>query len=316
MRIGFSILLILLAPFCMGDFAGSGGGTPNDTIPPPNGAPDAPTLAEQIREAVVDRAIFRREARNHVRTLARQHRARNSIKPRRVVRPPEAGDWFDSFELAIDTSYASVSDGQIGGSGHEGETTITLFSNIGDKIQLSLAHSISRIDIGGATPLEESANNTTLMASYLLTENLTIGGFLSFTRTDIEDQEADDVWGAGLLASYAREIKGFDVGLTGTIASLNDNSSLADIWDDKDSVAGAIFDVSRSLSDAVSATVFTGVYTSLDNDTEQDATFWSLGADINYAPNDTMAVGIGYERTLDLDDFQDHRVNASISVNW
>jgi hypothetical protein len=316
MRLGFCLLLILLVPMSLGEFATGGGGEPDTTSGPPSSAPDAPSLLEQIREEVVERTIFRREARNHVRTLARQHRARQSIRPRRVQPAVEAGDWFESLELAIDTNYASVHDGQIGGSGHEGETTLTLTGNIGDALQLSLAHSVSRVDIGGTTPLEQNGHNTTLMASYLVTENLTLGAFVSFTQTDIEEQDVDDVWGAGLLASYAREIKGFDVGLTGTIASLTDNSSLADLFDSKDSVAGAIFDVSRSLSDALSATVYTGMYTALHNVTEQDQTFWSLGAELNYAPNDTMAIGLGYERTLDLESFQDHRVNASIAVNW
>jgi hypothetical protein len=220
------------------------------------------------------------------------------------------------MELAIDTNYASVHDGQLDGSGHEGQTTFTLTANIGDAWQLALSHSLSRVKIGGVTPLEENANNTTLMMSYLATQNLTLGAFASFTQTDIEEQDVDDVWGAGLLASYGTQIKGFDVGVTGTIASLTDNSSLGDIFDPQDAIAATLFDVSRSFSDAFSATVFSGFYTSLHNTTEQDQTFWTVGADVTYAPNDVMAVGVGYERTLDLENFQDHRINASIAVNW
>jgi hypothetical protein len=311
------LLIALLSPQAWADFGlGDSGLDPDFTLSPPNNAPTPPELLAALREEVVERAIFRREARYHVRTLARHHRSRDGIRPPRIQPPTEAGDWFESLELAIDTNYASVHDGQLGGSGHEGQTTFTLTANIGDEWQLSLSHALSRVDIGGATPLEENANNTTLMVSYLATEKLTLGAFVSFTQTDIEEQDVDDVWGAGLLASYGTQIKGFDVGVTGTLASLNDNDSLADIFDSQDAVGAVLFDVSRSLSDSVSATVFAGLYSALNNKTESDQTFWTTGADITYAPNDVMAVGLGYERTLDLENFQDHRINASIAVNW
>ena len=319
-RLCIAFLFALLAPLSWGDFSGGGGGGGE-----PNSTPSPPALLDEnedvvmiwsLKAEVVERGIFRREARYHVRTLARSHRNRDGIRHRRVQPEIEAGDWLESMELAIDSNYASVHDGQLGGSGHEGETTFTLSTNIGDAWQLALSYSLSRVDIGGAVPLEANANNSTLMVTYLATEKLTVGGFVSFTQTDIEEQDVDDVWGAGLLASYATQVKGFDVGVTGTIASLADNSSLGDIYDPQDAIAATLFDVSRSLTDALSATVFTGFYSSLHNTTEFDQTFWTFGADLNYAPNDVIVVGVGYERTLDLENFQDHRINASIAVNW
>jgi hypothetical protein len=236
-----------------------------------------------------------------------------------------AGDWFDEIELALDSSIAWVRDDQARGSGRDIEIDLSLIGRIGQQLELGLSASRSRYAIGGPTSLEYHSQGLDLFGQFHASEHLSFGLFVNTTYIDIEDRavvlpalatpiqlgDSYTRWGLGASATLAGELAGLQLGWTSSIAS-TENTSLADAFDQKNSVWVNLFDLTHFWSDSLSTTLHATSFHAIKNTSTADGRFWFVGASANWAINDRVSLEAGYEKTLALRDFREDRVILSL----
>ncbi|MFT5126558.1 MAG: hypothetical protein ACI8W8_000152 [Rhodothermales bacterium] len=284
-------------------------------------------LTAQAMDAVVGAVVstVRDENRQTILRNAGILSGRTRTVP--IVSAPvaQAGDWFDSVEMALDTSISWVRDDQAQGSGRDVGIDLALIGRIGDQLELGVSGTRSRYAIGGPTGLEYHSQGIDIFGQFHATDHLSLGIFANNTHVDIEDSEVflpslgtsiglgDSYtrWGLGASATVSGDAAGIELGWTTSVASTN-NSSLAKAFDHQNSVWVNLFDATKFWNDSLSTTLHATNFHAIKNVTDEDGRFWFVGARANLAVNDRVSIEAGYEKTLGLKDFREDRVTLSL----
>jgi hypothetical protein len=270
------------------------------------------SLAEYTTSFIVTQGGTDRLARSY-RTLMRS--ARN--------RPSTAGP-MDDLSLSFDYSFASVDDDILDGSGHDQSGTIMLSSWIGDDLMVALGFTRSLYEIDAAD-WDQTTDSFDLLVSYQLLSKLNIGAFLSFTRSDIEDQMVNgttiegtslDRWGGGIMAFTDIDFGAFaNLGLTGTLASMN-KDTIEDLGDDEDTAGIVLLDLAMFPTDNLTITPFAAYFALLDREGGADGSYVAYGIDMEWRASTSSYLRIGYETTASDNDHQENRLNLGMTIEF
>ena len=211
-------------------------------------------------------------------------------------------------ELSLDYSYLSTSfdDDLVGGSGDVEEHRIALTSQLNEDTSLSLSYSNIAYSYTGSSPdFETMAHGLEFFAHHNLTEHFGVGGFVFYQDVDVENSNGNTyTYGGGILVTTDHDL-GFAYLSTATTLSQVDFDT------DDDTVVVLIADLSKPLNDTLEVGVFVG-YTDSLHDHELDTAYWSVGTDLNWIYKD-YTFTLGYETTLELDDYEDDSVLVNVS---
>lgn len=279
----------------------------------------------QLIDALVQNAQQSTTEQITTRNLNNIRRA-NYSPPQTKAPGAAAGEFFTDLSLSTGFSFASFHDGAAGGSGHDSANSFFLSGTFADEVQFGLGVSYSEYKIGGGVDLRRRTVVYDFYANHDVTDNLTVGLFLNQSQIDVEDAIIDipiigeqnlaqnvDRLGAGVLVSTFAEIKDVNVGITTTVSSSN-KISVERLLDNEDAAWATMVDAQKYWTDQFSTVAYATFYTELDNeDEDSDGTFWIVGAEASYAPNDWMDVSLGFERTLKYHRFKDNRLNANVN---
>jgi hypothetical protein len=284
-------------------------------------------LTAQTMEAVVGAVVSTVRDENRQTVLRNTGILSGRTRTVPVVSAPvaQAGGWFDSLEMAFDSSVAWVRDDHAQGSGRDVELNLALIGRIGTQLEIGISGTRSRYAIGGPTNLEYHSQGLDIFGQFHATDNLSLGLFANSTHVDIEDREVvlpsldtpirlgDSYtrWGLGASATLSGQVSGIELGWTSSVASIN-NSSLARAFDHQNSIWVNLFDATHFWNDSLSTTLHATNFHSIKNTTDEDGEFWFVGASANYAINDRVSIEAGYEKTLGLQAFREDRVQLSL----
>jgi hypothetical protein len=259
------------------------------------------------------------------RNFAIRGTTRSAAQPVRAFIPATSrvayAGGFSDVSLQGTFSYADIDD-DLAGDGYDMESGMSVSGWLNDKIELGLSVTHTHYDLDGPTDLERNTDTVDVYATWCITDRFSVGAFVNHSHTDIEDslivdpllgpiQLADTYsrWGAGVSTTLSTEAVGFDWGVTTSIAS-TDNRALDDVFDHNNCAWVTLFDMQKSWSDSLSTMFYATYYTTVTDVTPHDTSFWMVGGELSYALTDTVSIGFGYEKTLGLDDFSDHRFSA------
>ena len=232
-----------------------------------------------------------------------------SVVRRGDTNPDDAVSSAGLFEeLSLDYSYLSTrfDDDLVGGSGDVEEHRIALTSQLNEDTSLSLSYSNIAYSYTTSSPdFETMAHGLEFFGHHNLTEHFGIGGFVFYQDVDIENLNGNTyTYGGGVVVTTDHDL-GFAYLSTATTLSQVDFDS------DDDTVVVLIADLSKPLNDRLEVGLFVGYTDSLHNH-ELDTAYWSVGTDLNWMYKD-YTFTIGYETTLELDDYEDDSVLVNVS---
>ena len=211
-------------------------------------------------------------------------------------------------DLNLDYSYlrTSFDDDLIGGSGDVDEHRIALTGQLNEDTTLSLSYSNISYSYTGPSPdYETTAHGLEFFGHYNLNDNFGIGGFVFYQDVDVENSNGNTyTYGGGILVTTDHDL-GFAYLSTATTLSQVDFDT------DDDTVIVLLADLSRPLSDSLDAGVFVGYTDSLQSH-DIDTAYWSVGTALNWMYKDFVFT-LGYEKTLELDDYEDDSVLVGIN---
>ncbi len=157
-----------------------------------------------------------------------------------------------------------------------------------------------------------------------------MGVFYQYSMIDVEDTQVPDParpgrfislgdsfdrHASGVLAAYRHPLEHVTIGVTTTVASFNKQTP-GDFFNNRDSAWVTVADVQHNFTDNFAVDVYGTFYTLLDNETNIDGTYWIVGADAAYKITENWMISIGYEKTLEYDNYRDNRLNATIAYTW
>lgn len=241
----------------------------------------------------------------------------------------EAGDVFQDVTFSVQGSRASVDDDLLGGSGHDTEAGLLLSARVGENVDVSLGIAQDWYEIDAAD-WDESVVNYDLIMSYRVLENCSVGLFLNFSQTDVEDQKIGggtvagyyrDRWGGGLLASYNMDLaSNLNWGVTGALTSMN-KKSIGRFFDNEDSAGLLLTDLNVAMTDAISADFYVSYFGLLDRETGGstavgDGSYYTMGVDLGVRTGKNSELSIGYGTTAADNDHQEDRLNLAFTVEF
>ncbi len=243
--------------------------------------------------------------------------------------PGQAGSFISNLQLSTDYSIATFHDNTLDGSGQQTTTDAFLSGQLGRHWVFGLGVIHNTYRVGGPSDLLQTNNTVNFFLNYRVGCGLTLGAFLDYNITDIEDSLIRDPangllvslgddfarWGGGLLASYDLELLGFNFGATTTVASMNKKSP-RDFFDNEDTAWATVFSVQRNLTESLSLAAHTTFYTLLDNQAPLDGAFWYVGGDVNYACGSHHSVGFGYETPWGYSSYSEHRFSFNYTFTF
>lgn len=243
-------------------------------------------------------------------------------------RGPMAGPALEALQLSLEVSYASFTDDAAGGSGDDSEGALYVTGDFGSRLQLAVGATHNYYELG-VLDLERQTRSLDFFVNYSILEWLAVGCFLNYSQTDIESNQIQlpgiggtvdlgdqfDRWAGGISASLSHRIKNCELGLTTSLSSSN-KQGFEDLFESKDTAFATLADVHTQWTDRFATNVFATFYTLVQDEEDVETSFWLVGTDLSFSPNDRWTFSVGYEATLEYTDYEENRVNASVSYTW
>ncbi len=289
------------------------GGTGGPELPaPPEGQSDAARL-DAIRQGAYSRQItsLRRLTSRIVRGTARFWRAGN----RRLV---QAGPEFRLTDIAADVSYGVVKHMNVTTTGEDAEgylreTVIGAGWELGDMVSGGFELTNSRTYVRGPNGWETEATGGDAYLTLELNESFTIGAFGTAEQIDIEDFNDNGFRYTG-GATVTGQLRVGDTNLAASIVLAGTSEDVT--RREYDTLFCSLLDAETSWSEKLSTSVFLYGSDSLRQDMPGDRSFWTAGADVDYAATERLSVTFGYEKTLAIKDFREDRLHLTLTWSW
>jgi hypothetical protein len=237
---------------------------------------------------------------------------------------PSAGELTD---LRLDGDYtgAAFTDNVLGGTGIQTAMGATLTGMFRERYLVGIGVNQNNYRLYGPLDLMIHTQSLTLFTLYQVTQDFSFGGFLDYSQTDIEDSLVNvggttvnladqfDRYGGGFIASYVQTFGEWDWGITSTIASMNKKSPHK-LWDNEDTTWATMVETSHPITERLLFSLHTTYLQALDNETAADGSFWYLGSDLFYNVSDKMTVGMGLEKPLAYENYdEEFRLNMTLT---
>jgi hypothetical protein len=238
-----------------------------------------------------------------------------------------AGGFLEDSQFSLDTSWARFDDDAADGDGDDYEYGFTYSGYIGDRWNLGISARRNVYELSGPFDLDRKTHSLDFFTSYDFTDWFSLGWYLNYGHTDIDGSVAvplvgtisiDDSysrWASGLTASFSKAVNDqMQFGLTTSVSS-NNKDDLENIFDSNDSSWATLIDCYSQWTDNFSTSVYGTFYNVLEmeDDIGVDRSFWFVGVDATYYFNDQWSVNVGYETMLGYKDYDEDRVNLSIT---
>ena len=238
----------------------------------------------------------------------------------------QGADFFSNPQLDYHYSHAWVDDNLFQGDARNSTHTFSLSGDIGDSmfVGLTLENDLYEADTS-LVSFDQQTNTGTLYWGVTANDQWSFALFYSLSQVDIERgnifgstlaQQGSKMAG-GAIASFNTDLSdNMNFGLTASVASLN-KSSVKDIFDDENTQAIVIGDLTIALNDEWSIAPFASAVTLLDRDPgAPDGAYGSVGCDSYWTISESWSAKLGYERLVADDSRDENRLNLGASYRF
>ena len=112
----------------------------------------------------------------------------------------------------------------------------------------------------------------------------------------------------GVMTSFHTEIGSADVGITPILTGTSTDT-------DEETTLLCMVDAALAGTDMLSVWPY-AIWTQALSSTDQDSSFVNVGLEVRWAITDQLECSLGYERTIKLDDYEDHKGMASVIYQY
>ncbi|NOY81293.1 MAG: hypothetical protein GXP31_09845 [Kiritimatiellaeota bacterium] len=308
-----SILIVAFGGTAAAQNHGYPSGGTGPTVPDPPAAESNAARLDAIRQTAYSRQItsLRRLTSRIVRGTARFSRAGN----RRLV---QAGPDFRLTDVAADVSYGVLKHMNVTATGEDAEgyvreTVVGIGWELGEAVGGGFELTNSRTYVRGPNGWETEATGGDAYLTLELNEIFTIGAFGTAEQIDVEGFNDN-----GFRYTGAATVTGqFQLGDTNLAASVVLAGTSEDVTRrEYDTLLCSLLDAETKWSEKISTSVFVYGSDSLRQDMPGDRSFWTVGADVDYAATDRWGLTFGYEKALAIKDFREDRLHLTLTYSW
>lgn len=239
------------------------------------------------------------------------------IDGRQVRQSDTNQDHWAPWAFTLESSYGSIDDDSLGKGAEAFDVTLSGSTVYRERLHIDIqaGHEYWRWD---QDAFRYRGNFVLLSGLYEPVDDFYFGPFVEVAqgRLDVENGGIDTVdydtfLAAGLLAIQQWQVGNLQLGLTGTLASMNKQNP-SELLRKEDTALAALFDATYPLGERTDITGYVYYYSLLDNPRTTDAHYWLFGTELSRQLTQRMSVGIGYTTTAGNADYTDHRLLARV----
>lgn len=236
---------------------------------------------------------------------------------------------FMSFDLALDNTIIYGSDEVLFGDTFDNETSLFITGYTAGGWMMGLGLSVDVLSVDGDIDMNQTSYAVDMFAAYNVWKGLTLGGFVSYIYSDLENKsftlnggpgqvggETHRI-GGGILASYQCQWREYTFNTTTSLASMN-NVTFTDVWDTEYTSWNNLLSVYRPLTDKLGAEVYGSYVRLLDSPSlnRRDTEIVNLGGELSYQVNADWTLRAGYERSFLYSGYENHMFNVGVLYAW
>ena len=236
---------------------------------------------------------------------------------------------FMSFDVAVDNTMIYSNDEVLFGSTFDNETSIYITGYTPGGWIVGAGFSLDIMSVKGDIDMEQASYAFDLYAAYNVWRGLTLGAFVSYIYSDLEDttfklngatgQLGGDTHrvGGGILASYQCNWQAYTFTTTTSLSSMN-NVTFTEVWDTEYTSWNTMLSVYRPLTEKLGAELYGSYIRLLDSPSlnQRDEEIVNLGGELSYQVNADWTVRLGYERSFLYSGYEDHLFNFGVVYAW
>lgn len=240
-----------------------------------------------------------------------------------------AGEWGDLRDLTLqfDTAVSYQHDEVLLGTAVDLNNSIFLTGTLDADWLVGMGLTLNSHVVDGKVNLEQTSFAYDVFAQYAVTEHLSLGGFVSFIYSDINNTDftldgssgtiQGDAYryGAGLLATWQQQWRAYTFTFTTSVASMN-SPDVKSVFDTNYASWNNLLSIYRPITDKLGVEGYASWVHLLDSpaSNRRDREFGTLGVSLDYRLNDAWSISAGYERTICYSNFESNTVN--LGATW
>ena len=230
---------------------------------------------------------------------------------RRRRRPTDSGGWGDlieGWEVGVVTEYTAFDDEAALATGNVSDTELSFFRSLGDT-SVGFGFTAGHISTGHPISVDATDWGLNLHLTYTLNESWDVGVLAMGSRIDTNDFNGNGYsLTGGVMTSFHTEIGSADVGITPILTGTSTDT-------DEETTLLCMVDAALAGTDMLSVWPY-AIWTQALSSTDQDSSFVNVGLEVRWAITDQLECSLGYERTIKLDDYEDHKGMASVIYQY
>lgn len=239
---------------------------------------------------------------------------------------PEA--FLQNAQIRLGGTYGWVKDGGQGGSGTDQDVSLFATAGYGDDWMYGIGLTVNHYEIDSNLSIDQTSILLDLFVTRYIAKGISVGAFFNYTNSDLEKRTVviagspisfggtNDRIGAGLLVNGIYNVHGWDLSATTTIASMN-KSTVGDLFKDTDTVWITQGSVGHTIYEKLTGEAYLSWIEILDNGgSGTDKEYANIGFELSYPVTEHLDIGLGFQKGLFQERYEDNRLDGSLTYSW